>query len=422
MRSAIRRLGRLEVRTLRNFWRELPLKPQGIVIVLAGFLPMIAIVAMGPAVPTLIAHFANDPDARAQVPALIVAPGLTMAILAPFSGLLIDRFGRRRLVLLATALYTIFGTAPLFLDTLDQIYTSRLLLGISEAGILTVVNTLIADYWDDKGRKNWLFLQSLVGPLFAGVIALIVGEVSTLQWNGVFFIYFAAIPVWAAMFVWLFEPANADVEEPAARQEEPAARKAVPLGAFPWGSAALTAFVTFIAAMLYYVFIINGALVFAEVGVTEPDRYAQMIFVPQIFFLMGAVLFRILANRSYPLQLGVFFALLGAGLAAIGLADTPTAMAAGVVVQQIAAGMAVPTLLSWTQSKFDFGQRGRGMGIWTAAFFLAQSQSPRLVHILDQSTGSMKNAFLTAGIVGIVVGVIGLMIALSLRKPRQSNA
>lgn len=402
--------------SLIAFWRGLPLKPQGIVIVLAGFLPMLAIVAMGPAVPTLIAHFAGDPDARAQVPALIGAPGLTMAILAPFGGLLVDRFGRRRLLLAATASYAVFGAAPLFLDSLDQIYASRLLLGISEAGILTIVNTLIADYWDDKGRKNWLFLQSLVGPLFGGLVGLTVGEVSKLQWNAVFFIYLAAIPIWAAMLVWLFEPKKVEPEK--AELAAQSAGQAGSTTAFPVRSAVVTALVTFFAAMLYYVFIINGALAFAEVGVTQPDRYAQLIVVPTLFFLVGAVLFRLLANRSYPLQLGVFFALLGAGLAAIGLAETPGAMAAGVVVQQMAAGMAVPTLLAWTQSKFDFAHRGRGMGIWTAAFFLAQSQSPRLVHVLDQSTGSMQGAFLTAGIVGIAAGALGLILALTVRTPR----
>lgn len=397
------------------YWRGLPLKPQGIVVVLAGFLPMLAIVAMGPAVPTLIAHFANDPDARAQVPALIGAPGLTMAILAPFSGLLVDKFGRRQLLLVATAFYAVFGTVPLFLETLDQIYVSRLLLGISEAVILTVVNTLIADYWDDKGRKNWLFLQSLVGPVFGGLVGLSVGEASKLQWNAVFFVYLAAIPIWAAMMIWLFEPKKVEGGEASAAQT-------VPATAFPWRSAALTALVTFFAAMLYYVFIINGALAFAEVGVTQPDRYAQLIVVPTLFFLLGAVLFRILANRNYALQLGVFFALLGAGLAAIGLAETPGAMATGVIVQQTAAGMAVPTLLAWTHSKFDFAHRGRAMGIWTAAFFLAQSQSPRLVHLLDQTTGSMQGAFLTAGIVGIVAGAMGAVIALTARKSRQAMA
>ena len=55
-------------------------------MVIAAFLPIIAIVAMGPAVPGMIEHFANDPDARAKVPAMIGAPGLTMAFLAPFAG------------------------------------------------------------------------------------------------------------------------------------------------------------------------------------------------------------------------------------------------------------------------------------------------------------------------------------------------
>src|SRR6188474_29456 len=97
---------------VRSFFRELTLKPQGLTVVIAAFLPIIAIVAMGPAVPTMIAHFAHDPDARGEVPAMIGAPGLAMALLAPFAGLLVDRFGRRRLLLVSTAFYGVFGAAP----------------------------------------------------------------------------------------------------------------------------------------------------------------------------------------------------------------------------------------------------------------------------------------------------------------------
>jgi hypothetical protein len=41
------------------------------------------------------------------------------------------------------------------------------------------------------------------------------------------------------------------------------------------------------------------------------------------------------------------------------------------------------------------------LGIWTSAFFLAQSQSPRLVHAIDAQMGSMQSAFLTVGLVGL---------------------
>jgi MFS family permease len=393
------------------YWRELTLKPQGIIIVIAAFLPIIAIVAMGPAVPSIIKHFANDPNARGAVPAMIGAPGLAMALIAPFAGWLVDKFGRRQLLLCSTLLYGFAGSAPYWLDSLDQIYYSRLVLGVSEAGILTTVNTLIGDYWDDKGRKNWLFLQGLLGPFISGFVMLIVGYTAKMQWNGVFLVYLIAFPIWAAMLVWLFEPKKSV-------EQEAAITSVAPATAFPWGPAAMIAGVTFFFSMLYYVFIINGALVFAEVGVTDSRVYAGLLFVPQLFILVGAVVFRLLANRGHALQLGTALVLLGGGLAGMGLATTVPLMVAALIVQQTAAGMTVPTLISWVQSKFGFEHRGRAMGIWTAAFFLAQSQSPRLVHVIDAQLGSMQGAFLLAGIVGLGGAVVALGMALRGRAAR----
>lgn len=399
------------MQAIKTFWRDLTMVPQGIVIVIAAFLPIIAIVAMGPAVPTMIEHFANDPEARAKVPAMIGAPGLAMAILAPFAGMLVDRFGRRPILLISTLFYAVFGAAPLFLETLDQIYISRLLLGVSEAGILTVVNTLIGDYWDDKGRKNWLFLQGLLGPFIAAIFSLIVGYASKMQWNGVFFVYLVALPIWAAMMVYLFEP-KTDRDRP----DEKRAEDATSAGMFPWRNALLIVAVTLFASMLYYVFIINGALVFKEVGVTDPVRYAALIFVPSLFILAGAALFRLLAMRGNILQLGTFLLLMGMGLTGMGLAQTVPMMIAALLVQQTAAGMTVPTLIAWTQSKFGFEHRGRAMGLWTGAFFLGQSQSPRLVHLVDAKLGSMQAAFLTAGLVGLSGAALALVIYMGARK------
>ena len=398
---------------IAQFYRDLTLRPQGVTIVIAAFLPIIAIVAMGPAVPAMIQHFANDPGARAKVPAMIGAPGLAMAFFAPFAGLLVDRFGRRPLLLICTLLYAIFGTAPLLLTDLDHIYYSRLLLGVSEAGILTVVNTLIGDYWDDKGRKNWLFLQGLLGPLLAGIVALIVGYATQVQWNGVFFVYLVAFPIWAAMFVWLFEPAK---RVPAAGDQN--ATLTTQKAPIPWAALAQIAALTFFSSLLYYVFIINGALVFNEVNVTDSRDYAKIIFIPQFFILAGAVLFRLLAGKGHRVLIGTFLLLLGGGLAGMGLATTATAMAMALIVQQTAAGMTVPTLISWAQTKFDSAHRGLGMGVWTAAFFLAQSQSPKLVHLFDERLGSMQGAFLAAGLIGLGAALVALLLALRDLKSR----
>jgi len=221
------------------------------------------------------------------------------------------------------------------------------------------------------------------------------------------------------MLVLLFEPqktAEAAMAQAAVGSTMPTSKPP-----FPWGRLALIAAVTLFSSMLYYVFIINGALIFREVGVTEPHHYAAVIFIPQFFILAGAGLFKFFSDRSHRLQLGVFLLLMGLGLSGMGVASTVGTMVAALVIQQTAAGMAVPALISWTQTKFDYHHRGTGMGVWTAAFFLGQSQSPRLVHLIDAQVGSMQGAFLVAGSVGLAGAAVALLLRLT-ERPRVARA
>ena len=68
---------------------------QGIIIALTAFLPILAIVSLAPAVPTLIQHFSGVRWAETLVPLMLTAPGLVIAVTGPFSGWLADRVGRR---------------------------------------------------------------------------------------------------------------------------------------------------------------------------------------------------------------------------------------------------------------------------------------------------------------------------------------
>ncbi|HZV11269.1 MAG TPA: MFS transporter, partial [Novosphingobium sp.] len=100
-------------------------------------------------------------------------------------------------------------------------------------------------------------------------------------------------------------------------------------------------------------------------------------------------------------QLFGLFALLGGGLAMIGLIHNPLGMAGAMAVQQTGAGMAVPALIAWAQSHLPFEHRGRGMGVWTACFFFGQFSSPLLVSLVRHFAGTMQGAFLVAGLFGL---------------------
>ncbi|WP_343527512.1 MFS transporter [Sphingomonas sp.] len=404
------------MRAIASFWRDLTLKSQGVTLVLVGFLPIFAIVAMFPVVASIIQHFSDEPDAVTKVPLMVTAPGLTIALLAPFAGLAVDRFGRRKLLILSTLAYGVCGVAPFFLDDLNHIFASRLMLGGCEAVILTVTNTLIADYWEDTGRRNWLFLQGFFGPFFASAVILTSGSIAALQWNAGFLIYLVAFPIVIAVLACIFEPGrSADAQSGLV-----APPTATPHTPFPVALTAIVVVVTLVTSSLYYVFIVNGSIAFGELGVRNPAEVSRITFLPSLFVMLGAVFFRALAKRSNTVQLGAFLFIIGLGMAGIGLAQTLPQMIAAVIVQQTGAGMAVPTLIAWAQSKFPFEHRGRGMGAWTSAFFLGQFVSPWFVHQFAALGGSMQASFLICGCIAVVVS-IGAPIAGSFNTRRNAN-
>lgn len=393
---------------LRNFYRDLTLKPQGFTMIVAGFLPVFAIIAMFPVVAAIIAHFKDQPDAAIKVPAMVTAPGYAIALLAPFAGALADRYGRRPLLLACTLAYGVVGAAPFFLENLDAIIATRILLGVCEAGILTIVNTLIADYWDDKGRRNWLMLQGLVGPFFQPLVFILVAAVAAVRWNGGFLVYLIAFPIFVSMYFFLFEPDSAKTQVQESHQsDEP----------FPMMSALAVSALTLFASVLYYVFIVNGSIVWHELGLSDPMAISKATFLPSFFILAGSVLFRLISRYGNAVQIACFLGLFGIGLGGIGLAQNVLSMQLALTIQQTGAGMAVPALIAWAQTKFSFRHRGRGMGLWTSAFFLGQAISPVIVGFIARGVGSMQTAFVVTGATALIGAVIGALLATQIGKP-----
>ena len=389
--------------------KRTPGLPQGLTVILAGFLPILAIVSMFPAIPAIIQHFMpTDPTAMTKVPSMVTAPGLAIALVALFAGVAVDKFGRRKMLLVATFFYGIIGAAPFVLHDLDAIYASRLLLGLSEAVILTTINTLIADYWDEGGRRKWLTLQGMVGPALSSVMIFFAGTLTAWHWNGIFLLYLLAVPIFFAMLRYMYEPES----DTTARRMLGIDEQPLIAGDFPWkpmiGIAALTLF----ASAIYYVFIVNGASVWQELGVKDPQSIGQITALPSLFILAGAGLFWWQGRRGLAVrwQIATALSLLGSGLVVMGVTSGWQGMILGMMLQQTGAGMTIPTLIAWAQGQLPFAHRGRGMGIWTSTFFFGQFTSPLLVSGARVATGTMQGAFLTAGIISIVGAAVAAML------------
>jgi len=139
-------------------WRD----PRAIALLMAASLTTMANATISPALPGLERLFADDPNAAMLVRLLVPAPSLSVAIFAPFAGVVADRYGRRRMLLAGVILFVIAGCAGLFLPDLPTIFASRMVLGVAVALIMTAQTALIGDYFagDDRSALSGLQISA----------------------------------------------------------------------------------------------------------------------------------------------------------------------------------------------------------------------------------------------------------------------
>ena len=113
------------------------------------------------------------PGVEALTPIVLTAPALVIGLTAPFAGRIVDRLGRKRLLVGALVVYAFVGTAPLWLPSLQLIVVSRVLVGLTEAAIMTCCTTLLADYFHGSQRERYFGLQvvftTVAATIFFGV-------------------------------------------------------------------------------------------------------------------------------------------------------------------------------------------------------------------------------------------------------------
>jgi MFS family permease len=387
---------------------------QGWILVFAGFLPIMAIMALAPALPTLMAHFHDVPNARLMVPLLITVPSACIALFAPAAGAIADKYGRRQLLLWSMALYGAGGLIPFVVDHFWAVVSGRVLIGIGEAAVLTVVNTLLADYYEEKARHRWLMIQGVVGACLGTLTIAGSGFLAAQGWQYPFLVYGVAIPIFLASLLYLFEPA------PRKQGQGPSAPAAAAATPFPYAIAFMVCGVTILLATIYYVQVINFSLLLKELGVVNPKSIGLSMAIPSIGVPIGAVLFKLTTRYGASTQILLVFLGYAIGLGGIGLAPDYKVALAFAFVQQLANGLIVPALIAWVQTKFSFEHRGRGMGWWCSSFFAAQFLSPAMVNLMRDSVGDLQGAFLAFGMIAAVCALLACVLRLRMPKPRPA--
>ncbi|TQJ47386.1 MFS transporter [Streptomyces sp. SLBN-115] len=390
-------------------------------------LPILGAVLIAPVLPRMRDHFAGTPGVEALVPMALTIPALSLALLAPFAGIVVDRLGRKRLLVIATALYAVVGTSPLWLDSLGAIVAGRALVGVVEAAIMTCCTTLIGDYYSGRQRDRYLALQTMCASISATAFFVVGGAAGSAGWRTPFWAYAVSLLLAPAMAAFLPRPrptGNTTTPSPVApagttTAPSPAALPEPAGRSFPWRPLAGTCALTVFGAVLFYTVQVEMAFLLDDMGVTDPGMIGFAIAASSLATVIGAVVFTRL-GRAPDAWLPVVFALCALGFAVIWLAPGPLVLTVGAMINCFGGGIMLPSLLTLALSKLDYADRGRGTGLWTGSFFIGQFVCPLVVLALTSAVGSLTGALGVLALAGSV-GAVALGLAGHRRVPRTAG-
>lgn len=344
--------------------------PQSFILLLGSCLPVLGAVLLAPVLPRMQAHFTEAPGAVALVPIVLTLPALMIALLAPFAGVVTDKFGRRPLLLACMVVYTLCGVLPIWLDSLYAIIATRAGLGVAEAGIMTVCTTLIGDYYSGIRRQRLLALQTVFASTSAVIFIALGGVLGQEGWRTPFVLYgvgFIFIPL---ILVFIWEPRHAGT-----------AQAGAPLcgGRFPWRQISPLYGLAVMAGASLMIVPVQAGYLLNSIGVNAPSQIGMTMGANQLGVVVGAMSFRLLGRIPFQHLLLAALAVAGAGLLTMGAAQSHSHVLVGVAVNGLGVGLMIPVLLTWIMSLVDFDMRGRAAGGFTAAFFGGEFLSPLMV-------------------------------------------
>src|SRR3954452_988020 len=179
-------------------------RAQALVLLLSSCLAVLGAVLLAPVLPAIQDAFESTPGVEALAPVVLTAPALVLGLTAPFAGRIVDRLGRKRLLVGALVVYAVVGTAPLYLPSLQLIVASRVLVGLTEAAIMTCCTTLLADYFHGSQRERYFGLQVIFTTVAATVFFGVGGALGGENWRAPFWLYAVSLPLafLAARYIW----------------------------------------------------------------------------------------------------------------------------------------------------------------------------------------------------------------------------
>jgi len=369
---------------------------------------------ISPALPEIQAAFKEIPNIEILVPLVLTVTALIIAACAPIAGLIIDWFGRKKLLLAVLVLYGLSGSSGLYLDSIWGLIMGRAVLGMAVAGVMTCTTTLVADYFIGPERQKFIGIQ-VAFMNFGGVVFIVAGGfLADLNWRAPFAIYLISFFIVPWVYLQIVETRPSDKR---VRDIQISSKKAI-----PWPNILLLYALGLIGWMVFYIILLKVPFYLKELtGASATQIGIATGYWSFVGAIISAQYRRFRRHWPYQTFFAVLFLIAGLGFWVLAFAKDYWVVMIAMTLCGFGFGLLMPNINVWLAEVAPEHVRGRLMGGMTTCNFLGQFLSPLAFQPVIAISGlaGILGGFSVAGFLTIFMG-LGFFLWMILSKKDSS--
>lgn len=377
-----------------------------VVLLLVSSLTIMSMITIAASLPDMTTTFSDVPNGPKLVKLTLSFPGLFIALTAMVAGVAIDKFGRLKLLGLALILYAVGGTSGYWMNNIYLILAGRALLGISVGISMTIVTTLVADYYQGKARQKFAGIQIAVMSLGGIIFITLGGILADINWKVPFLLYFFSLLILPFTYVYLKEPKERTVIQ----NDDPSMK-----------SPAIIWFVFFnvmIMWILFFIIPIQIPFYLKSIGIEKNAMIGIAIASSTFFSAVAAFSYSKIKDKlSFRQIFSIGYFLMAVAFTCIAIGNSYVMVMLGMLFAGLGMGIMIPNANIWVMQLAPMQIRGREIGRLTTFWFMGQFLSP-LVLLPFLEYFSQSQLFFV--ISGILLGLSLLFLGSYLLSAREA--